>query len=221
MRPHFGGLPGGRTLFIDLDGVLANFDDYFETLYGAHPRDYCAAFGDAEMWKRIEEHGSFFRSLPPCFGALQFYSRIIMLNPIILTACPKDKFEDVARQKRGWVRDRLGPSAPVVMTPGAKSKPLYMHQPGDVLIDDFLVTVERWREAGGFGIHHTGDFARTQQELCDYLWPNPFASGMNPVPAADHKTISRDTMTDTPTASHLDAATVNLPEEKPYRLTPA
>lgn len=48
-----------------------------------------------------------------------------------------------------------------------------------------------------------------------------FASAMSRALSASHKTTSRDTTTVTPIASPLDAATVNLPEEKALKTAPA
>lgn len=164
-RDHF---PLDRpVLFLDLDGVMADFDGYFPQLFGYDHRDA----GDSTMWAEIENHGSFFRDMPMCEDAFDFFVSIRHLRPVILTACPADpvKFEDIATQKRGWVREHLGPHVPIIFSPGGKNKQLYMHREGDILIDDFARNIERWNAAGGRGIWHTGDFAATRVLLDHYL----------------------------------------------------
>jgi hypothetical protein len=47
---------------------------------------------------------------------------------------------------------------------GGKNKCLFMHSPGDVLIDDFDKNCIPWREHGGIAIHHK-DFDTTKKEL--------------------------------------------------------
>jgi len=212
---HFGGLPRGLTLFLDLDGVMFDFDGYFEKLFGLP----CSLLPDKEMWRLIESHGAFFRTMPLCEGAMHFYRCVLPLHPMFLTACPGSRFADIAAQKRGAVRHHFGDKAPMVPTPGGEAKVHYMHARGDILVDDFGRNCDRWREEGGFAIHHNGDFTSTMLQLSEYLWPNPLASATSRAPNVAPKTTSPDTTTATRTASELGAATVNLPEEKPFRLT--
>lgn len=153
-----------QTLFLDLDGVFADFDGGFPAMFGFDHREA----GDEVMWKTINAYGTFFRDLPVCPGSLEFFDSVKHLDPMILTACPKDDFENIAKQKRTWVRDHLGYGVRIIFTPGGKSKPLYMNQPGDFLVDDFEANVERWRKAGGIGIHHTGDFDETRRRLAGF-----------------------------------------------------
>ncbi len=165
MTRRFGA---GPTVFLDLDGVMADFDGAFEPLFGFDHRKV----DDEVMWKAINDHGSYFRDLPPCPDALAFYillTDIDEVEPVILTACPVADFANVAEQKRGWVREHLGADVPIVFSPGGKTKPLYMHRPGDILIDDFEANIRRWRKAGGVGIHHTGDFVATARALSEAL----------------------------------------------------
>jgi len=214
----FGSISGGRTLFLDLDGVMADFDGGFPAKFGFDHRNV----PDEVMWDAIEKDGKFFRELPPCEGALDFYRLISMWRPVILTACPAgDKFVDVAQQKRAWVERHLQSwrsTPPIVFTPGGKTKALYMNRPGDILIDDFERNIERWREAGGVGIHHTGDFQSTWDQLSGAIWPKSLsASVTNRVRSAAQATTSEGTTTDTAGALAVDF-TSHVKEKRP--LTP-
>lgn len=201
----FGALPDGTTLFLDLDGVMADFDGGFPAKFGFDHRDV----PDDVMWDAIHKDGKFFRELPPCADALDFFARIEHLRPVILTACPSgDRFADVAEQKRAWVRIHLGARVPLVFTPGGKTKSLYMHRYGDILVDDFESNVRRWKKAGGIGIWHTGDFADTLYKLTGEPWQTSHpASDTNHVLSAGPVTTSDDTTMDTASASA--AATTN------------
>lgn len=155
-----------RRIFLDLDGVMADFDAHFEKLFGMSPEAYCNQFGDDGMWVRIHETPDFFRSLPPMPGALEYFRSILRFyNPVILTACPKDRYKDVAEQKHGWVREHLGPAWFVCPTAGGSSKPRFMQHPGDILIDDFERNTKAWEKAGGVAILHTGDWNETHAAL--------------------------------------------------------
>lgn len=151
-----------RRLFLDLDGVMADFDAHFEALYGLHPAVYCDLHGDDAMWERIHSTGSFFRDLPPMPGALEAFERCLQFfDPTILTACPKSDYKGVAAQKHGWVREHLGPQWFVCPTAGGTSKPRFLQHPGDILIDDFERNTKLWEKAGGVAILHRGDWDET------------------------------------------------------------
>ena len=59
--------------------------------------------------------------MPPCLGALDFFVSIERFNPIVLTACSKSNYINVARQKREWVRKHLSASVTVLPVHGSRS----------------------------------------------------------------------------------------------------
>lgn len=149
-----------RKLYIDLDGVMADFDKHFIDLFGIESNK----LDDPVMWKWINSHGSFFRDLPMCEGALDFFKSVLHLDPIILTACPKTNYPAAAIQKREWVREHLSTEIQVIPMLGGVNKKLFMHSQGDVLIDDFEKNCKSWREHGGMAIQHK-NFRSTKKEL--------------------------------------------------------
>lgn len=148
------------NLYLDLDGVMADFDAHFPATFGIDHRD----MADDDMWATINSHPSYFRDMPLCAGAKAFYDRIAWMNPIILTACPRSNYQHVARQKREWVREHLSSNCVVLPVMGGSNKPLFMHAAGDVLIDDFERNIKAWVAEGGTGIRHR-NFADTSNEL--------------------------------------------------------
>lgn len=137
-------------IYLDLDGVMADFDRSFRECFGLD----CREMADNALWAQINSHKFFFRELPPCEGAIEFFRSIEHLDPIILTACPKSNYAHVAGQKREWVREHLSTRVTVLPTWGGSSKPLFMHARGDILIDDFERNTSRWEKAGGRAILH-------------------------------------------------------------------
>lgn len=148
------------TVYLDLDGVMADFDSHFPALFGVDHRGML----DDDMWAQINAHPSYFRDMPQCPGAKEFFDRISWLNPIILTACPRTNYANAARQKREWVREHLSSTCHVLPVMGGHNKPLFMHSRGDVLIDDFEKNTTAWKLEGGFAILHR-DFQTTRDEL--------------------------------------------------------
>lgn len=147
-------------LYVDLDGVMADFDKYFEDTFGMQS----SKIDDPSLWKFINNHGNFFINLPLMPEALDFFRSIEHLNPTILTACPKSNYTTSAVQKRQWVYKHLSQDITVIPMMGGKNKCLFMHAPGDILIDDFEKNCIPWREHGGYAILHK-NFESTKKQL--------------------------------------------------------
>lgn len=137
-------------LYLDLDGVMADFDAHFPAVFGLDHR----SMADYAMWQTINAHPSYFRDMPTCPGAVEFFREIVHLEPIVLTACPRTNYANAAQQKRAWVYEHLGPHVTVLPVMGGHNKPLFMHAPGDILIDDFEKNTKAWAAAGGLAILH-------------------------------------------------------------------
>lgn len=147
-------------IYLDLDGVMADFDRHFVDYFGVDNK----SMSDAEMWKMINGYDGFFRNLPPCEGAIEFFEIIREFGPFILTACPKSNYERAAVQKREWVKEHLSPWITVLPVLGGKNKKLFMHDKGDILIDDFEKNCNAWNEHGGTAILHK-NFEETKKML--------------------------------------------------------
>lgn len=152
----------GKRLFYDLDGVFADFDGHFPQTFGVEIPN------DNQMWKMINDHGEFFSTMPLFPDSKDFFEDTKHLDPIFLTAASKSNYHHIAKQKRQWTRIQLTTQHLILPVPSGKDKPLFMHAPGDVLIDDHLPNIEAWNAAGGFGILHR-DFEETSQQLYSYI----------------------------------------------------
>lgn len=137
-------------LFLDCDGVLADFDQGFKSKFGINSEQFEELHGTKQFWKTIRQDMNFFGTLPLMDGAVELYNSVKHLRPIILTGCP---FGDWAEhQKFGW-RDKHFPGVPMV-TCVSRNKRNFC-QPGDVLIDDLEKYQHLWEEAGGIFVLHT------------------------------------------------------------------
>ncbi|MGO4171601.1 5' nucleotidase, NT5C type [Bosea sp. TAF32] len=154
---------------------MADFDAHFPAVFGLDHR----GIADDAMWTVINAHPSYFRDMPTCPGAIEFFREIQHLDPIVLAACPRTNYQHVARQKREWVREHLSTEIMVLPVMGGRNKPLFMHAPKDVLIDDFAKNINAWRDAGGVGILHV-DFNQTRQVLNTVLCIRAKVEGRNP-----------------------------------------
>lgn len=102
-----------QQLFVDLDGVFADFNELYVRLFG----EFGAQRDDPEppgMWKNIREHGTFYKDLPLKPDALELWNGVQHLNPIILTGVPYDKVPGAEAHKREWLKKHLGANVRVV-----------------------------------------------------------------------------------------------------------
>ncbi len=137
-------------LFLDCDGVLADFDAYATEVLGAPPRAFEARHGRREFWKRIAGHPDFFARLPLMPDARELWEAVAHLHPVILTGTPLGNW--AAPQKMRWAAEHF-PEARMITTM-ARAKRDHMEAPGDVLVDDTLTYRHLWEEAGGVFVHH-------------------------------------------------------------------
>jgi hypothetical protein len=140
-------------LYLDCDGVLADFDRAFEERFGHPPREYEDTNGAKVFWRDIKESApAFYRHLPLMAGARELFESLAPYRPIILTGCPMGGWAEM--QKLAWAAEHF-PGTPMV-TCMSRDKRLYC-RPGDVLVDDMLKYRDRWEAAGGVFVHYTGD----------------------------------------------------------------
>jgi len=157
-------------IYVDMDGVLANFEKRFEDLAGMGADEYKDKYGIKEFWNLIDEKHkvSFWRGIEPMVDAEKLIDFVSNYDYELLTA-PSVKKQSVIG-KSLWVKDKTGqlfPSLPKVNYKFAKDKHLIKPKLSefDILIDDRQDTIDRWNRAGGTGILHTSaDNTITQLE---------------------------------------------------------
>ena len=146
-----------RQIFLDCDGVLADFDKGAEAILGLAPHAFEQRHGANAFWKRLARADNFFDSLEPMADAFELYEAVRHKNPIILTGLPGGTWAEP--QKRRWAQ-RHFPGVPVITTSAALKRE-HCH-PGDVLVDDRDQYRSLWEAEGGRFILHTS--ARTSIE---------------------------------------------------------
>lgn len=136
-------------LFLDADGVLADFDRGACELLGMTPKAFIARHGRGAFWKRLAKARNFYGSLPQMPDARLLFDAVKHLKPTILTGLPMGNW--AAGQKVKWAAEHF-PGVPIV-TCMARDKHKHMH-PGDVLVDDREKHREAYEQAGVVFVHH-------------------------------------------------------------------
>ena len=157
-------------LFLDCDGVLADFDAGARRVLGMSPREFDRRHPKREFWKRIARTPDFYATLPEMPDARVLFDAVAHLDPSILTGLPLGNW--AAPQKVAWA-ERHFPGTPII-TCMARDKYRYMAK-GDVLVDDREDHRDKWEEAGGTFVHHKN--ARASIEMLARLFPSVEAVG--------------------------------------------
>jgi len=142
-------------LFLDLDGVLADFYGHYTTCFGGTLEQ---DDNSSPAWEKIRTHGSYFRSLPLKSDAMELWygSRKLYPKPIILTGIPYS-IPNVKEQKQEWVWENFGYDVKVIC---CRSQDKYKHgKSGDILVDDRRKYEDYWLKMGGIFVHHTSSKA--------------------------------------------------------------
>jgi hypothetical protein len=141
-----------NQIFLDCDGVLANFDKRFEELAGEPSRGYEDKHGAKAFWKVIMSDEDFFTTLEPMPDANELVDAVRHLNPIILTGCPQGNWSQP--QKQLWRRIYF-PDIPMI-TCESRNKYHYMVPAShNIIVDDWPKYKQTWEENGGTFVLHT------------------------------------------------------------------
>jgi hypothetical protein len=138
-----------RQIYLDCDGVLADFDKGAEKVLGLPPRAFEKRYGPGPFWKRLANADSFFENLEPLPDAYELFEAVKHRDPVILTGLPRGNWAEP--QKRRWA-ERHFPGVEVITTSAALKRE-HCH-PGDVLVDDRDKYRPLWEAEGGVFIHH-------------------------------------------------------------------
>jgi 5'(3')-deoxyribonucleotidase len=162
-----------KTIFLDMDGVVADFDTFAEELLGRE-----IGWGDttqdlsAEEWLRLASVDRLYYQLPLMPDATKLVAYVKSLSTRFqigfLTAIPRRTTIPSARaDKQAWV-DKYFPGMRMDIGPFSHDKHKWC-SPGDILVDDRPSNIREWNAAGGIAIYHTGDVNATIKRLNEVI----------------------------------------------------
>lgn len=150
-----------EKIYIDMDGVLADFDRGFRELCGMEPvnqSDPDPTLADV-VWDNVRKVPHYYDKLEVGPGAGEMF-RILYETYgdkcEILSAIPKPhrNIEHAKEDKINWVKRELSDTVKINIVYRAEKKQ-FCTSKGCILIDDFRKNIREWEEAGGTGILYT------------------------------------------------------------------
>lgn len=156
-----------KWIYLDSDGVLADFDKLIKSLLG---ESFDASQNKALLWQTVKQYNDtvapFFESLEVMPDAQRLVQFCLNLTPnvAILTATGTVP-HDAAEQKIKWYKKHW-PNLKVITVLKSHNKAEYANATS-ILVDDRVKSIEPWVQAGGIGIlHKTVDDTINQLNNC-------------------------------------------------------
>jgi hypothetical protein len=135
-------------IFLDMDGVLVNFDEQFKELTGQYPKDYESTHTPDEFWGEIDGAGvGFWRGMKWMPGGEALYNRASQFDHVLLSSPSRSEVSKIG--KRLWRRDKT-PNTKLILARSYNKK--NYAAPNHILIDDREDNIQQWVSAGGIGI---------------------------------------------------------------------
>jgi len=146
-------------IYCDMDGVLVDFDKGYKELTG---KEASFDIPKEEFWDSITKAGAkFWIKLDWMPDGKQLWSYIKPYNPDLLSAPSREESSKIG--KFVWVKRNV-PGTKLILRQAERKQEFAT--PNSILIDDRKDNIQRWKDAGGIGIHHTSA-ADTIQQLKD------------------------------------------------------
>jgi len=146
--------PKISCIYLDMDGVIADFVKRYKELYDMEPRE-------AEKKKEFNKYFDEFIAtnqfatldlMPGAMDGITFLRKANVPTQMLSSTATEDKYHDISKQKMVWLQTH-GITFTPNFVPGKKHKYKYA-APDKIIIDDTQSVIDQWNAAGGIGILH-------------------------------------------------------------------
>jgi len=142
------------TIYIDMDGVVANFEKHAEKLLG-NPVDQVST---SKLFKAIRLHtqdgGQFWNELEKMSDADVLMDYLKKFKNREMLSSTGDEYDVVSPQKMDWMQRHYPEIETINLVKSSKLKSEFAHSAA-ILIDDKSKSIDPFVAAGGIGILHT------------------------------------------------------------------
>ena len=161
--------PKISCIYLDLDGVVADFKKRYKELYHMEPREaekkkeFNKFFDEFIATKQFET----LDLMPGAMDGLVFLRKHLTIPTQILSSTAnEDRYDEISKQKMIWLQTH-GITFTPNFVPGKRHKYKFAG-PDKIIIDDTQSVIDQWKEAGGIGILHK-DWPSTLAILRQYV----------------------------------------------------
>ena len=147
--------PKISCIYLDMDGVIADFVKRYKEMYGMEPKE-------AEKKKEFDKYFDEFIAtkqfetldlMPGAMQGLVFLRKHLTIPTQMLSSTAnEERYDEISRQKMIWLQTH-GITFTPNFVPGKRHKYKFA-APDKIIIDDTESVIDQWRAAGGIGILH-------------------------------------------------------------------
>ena len=146
--------PNIECIYLDMDGVIADFAKRYTELYHMDPRE-------AEKNEKFDHYFNEFISLnnfatldkmPGTDEGIEFLRKASVPTQILSSTSNQERYDVISKQKMIWLQTNAITFNPIFV-PGKHLKWKYA-KTTTIIIDDTKSVIDDWKEAGGIGIWH-------------------------------------------------------------------
>lgn len=165
-RPNIKKQKSTIKVYLDMDGVIADFDEGVRKLTGKGPKEQ----SQRDMWKAIRgtptgvSESKFWEQLPP----IKNYKNLIRFleqnfEHVLVLSSPGNGGQATIEGKQDWLTNHEVPFHAIFR----RNKEVYA-EPNSLLIDDWSKNIEKWKQAGGQTVHYSS-YKQAKQQLEELL----------------------------------------------------
>jgi PAS domain-containing protein len=141
-------LKGNYNFFVDMDGVLTDFNRAYKELTGKEITKFRT---DKDFWKEIDAGGEeYWSEMKWTSDGKKLWNYLKKYKPKVLSSPSQKKQSRTGKQK--WINREL-PRIELLLRDANKKKEFANEF--SILIDDREPNIKDWIESGGIGILHT------------------------------------------------------------------
>ena len=142
-------------IYLDMDGVIADFDKKYKELYNIAPKD-------ADTYKTFDKFFTTFIAerqfakldlMPDALLVINYLKSLSVPTEILSSTSSEKRDAEIREQKVEWLH-KHNLTFPINLVPGKRLKRNFSNS-NSILIDDTAQNIDQWRAEGGVGILHT------------------------------------------------------------------
>lgn len=141
-------------IYLDLDGVVCDFNKRFKEIYGVGPDEPNAKKNFSNFFTNFikDQHFATLDLLPGALTLVEYLKNLPIPTEILSSTGRPEGYLEVSRQKGVWLDTHNIPFKQNFV-PGKELKKNFA-TPSSLIIDDTLSVIDDWKQAGGIAIHH-------------------------------------------------------------------